>query len=372
MKITHLVENLNRGGLERVVINLVRAQHAAGHECRVICLYEAGTLAHELTEHGVAVDACEKRPGMDFRALRNVRRMLREHRTEILHTHNIIAHDYAALASLGLGTRKLVNTRHGRGIAPPGVGRRWMYVRCMRWTDYVVGVCHAAKKNLMEHDGIAEEKIVVVPNGIHVERFRPASPEAHRRLAMLLGVREGTRLIGSVGRLNWAKDIPTMIRAFNFLRPQQPDSALVLIGDGSLRGELTQLAETEGVADAVHFLGDRGDVRDLLPGLDVLAMSSVSEGYSIALLEACASALPIVATDVGGNAEIVRDGVNGHIVAPKDPVKFAAALDDVLADIDRARAMGRAGYDWVRRYGSVETMIARYEALYEGRNGAEP
>ena len=117
---------------------------------------------------------------------------------------------------------------------------------------------------------------------------------------------------------------------------------LALVGDGSLRNELERLAAEEGVGDRVVFLGDRSDVRNLLPGLDVFAMSSVSEGYSIALLEASAGALPIVATDVGGNAEIVSDGVSGRIVKPGDPTRFAEALENVLADPTRARAMGEA------------------------------
>jgi len=364
MKITHVVENLNRGGLERVVIDLALAQKTAGHDCRVVCLYEEGLLAGELRAHGIAVDACAKGTGFDVRAVRRMRALFRSHRTEVLHSHNIIAHAYAALASRGLGVRRFLNTRHGRGVAPPGRLRLALYRLAMRWTDCVVAVCEAAKKNLAEHDRVPSAKLAVVPNGIHVERFAAASPAAHATLAGILGTAPATEIIGCVGRLNWAKDLPTLIRAFATLRRRGRDAALALIGDGSLRAELTRLAADEGVADRVVFLGDRSDVRDLLPGLDVFAMSSVSEGYSIALLEASASALPIVATNVGGNAEIVGDGVSGRIVEPGDPARFADALEDVLADPARARAMGEAAIAWVHREGSVETMVARYQALY--------
>lgn len=366
MRILHVVENLNRGGLERVVIDLALAQQAAGHDCRVICLYEDGRLAGELRAHGIAVDACGKGAGFDLGALRRMRGLLRTHGTEILHTHNIIAHVYAALASRGHRVRRFLNTRHGRGVAPPGRARLWLYSAAMRWTDCVVAVCEAARRNLAEHDRVPEAKLAVVPNGIHVERFAAASAPAHRAVAALLGVDPATRIIGCVGRLNWAKDLPTLIRAFAALRRQGRDAVLALIGDGGLREELQHLAADERIGDRVVFLGDRSDVRDILPGLDVFAMSSVSEGYSIALLEASASALPIVATDVGGNAEIVRDGVSGRIVPPGDPAVFAAALEDVLVDDARARAMGEAGAVWVRREGSVEAMVARYEALYTG------
>jgi glycosyltransferase involved in cell wall biosynthesis len=364
VRITHVVENLNRGGLERVVIDLALAQKAAGHDCRVVCLYEEGLLAGELRAHDIAVDACVKGTGFDLGALRRMRAFFRAHGTEILHSHNIIAHAYAALASRGLRVRRFLNTRHGRGVAPPGRMRLWLYSVAMRWTDRVVAVCQAAQRNLAEHDGVPVAKLVVVPNGIHVERFAAASSAAHRTVADLLGTDPATQIIGFVGRLNWAKDLPTLIRAFAALRRRGRDTALALIGDGALREELKRLAVDEGVADRVAFLGDRSDVRNLLPGFDVFAMSSVSEGYSIALLEASASALPIVATDVGGNAEIVSDGTSGRIVKPGDPAVFAEALEDVLADPLRARAMGEAAIAWIRREGSVETMVARYQALY--------
>lgn len=370
MKIVHFVENLNRGGLERVVIDLARAQHDAGHECRVICLHEPGTLAPELVEHGVPVHACEKRKGADVGALAGAHRVLRRHGVDVLHSHNIIAHDYATLSLAGIRGAQLINTRHGMGGKPLSNVREWLYRRCMRWTDRIVAVCEAAKTNLAERDRLPAHKLVAIPNGIHVERFTPANADAHARLAAMLGVVPSTRLIGCVGRLNWAKDLATLIRAFAELRARLPDSLLVLVGDGSLRGDLVATAAAEGVADHVRFLGDRSDVRELLPGFDVFAMSSVSEGYSIALLEACASALPIVATAVGGNGEIVRDGVNGRLVAPRDPAVLAEALLDVLADPARATALGRAGRAWVVTHGTFSGMVDRYQALYESGSPA--
>jgi len=368
VKITHVVENLNRGGLERVVINLVLAQHAAGHECRVICLHESGTLAHELIDHGVPVDACNKRDGTDISALIHARGLMRRNGVDVVHSHNIIAHDYAVLAAAGLKPRRILNTRHGMGGPPVANAREWLYRRCMRRTDHVVAVCEAARHNLIERGKLPADKLVAVPNGIHVDRFTPASEAARRHLADMIGVGESTRIIGSVGRLNWAKDIPTLIRAFALLREKRPDSVLVLIGDGSLREELVAFAQAQGVSEHVRFLGDRSDVRELLQGLDVLAMSSVSEGYSIALLEACAAALPIVATAVGGNAEIVHDGVNGHVVPSNEPGMLAEGLLDILADPERARAMGRAGREWVLQHGTFDGMVRRYEALYEGES----
>lgn len=130
------------------------------------------------------------------------------------------------------------------------------------------------------------------------------------------------------------------------------------------RGVVEAAIAREGVGDRVFLLGDRGDIPNLLPAFTLFAMSSISEGYSIALLEACASALPIVATDVGGNAEIVSHGDNGLVVPPRDPAALADAFEALLSDAARAEAMGRTGRDWLLSNATFEVMLARYLDVY--------
>ena len=166
--------------------------------------------------------------------------------------------------------------------------------------------------------------------------------------------------------MNPVKDQATLLRAFAHLRGDFADVALVLVGDGASRGSLESQAAALGIGDAVRFLGDRSDVRELLQGFDVFALSSLSEGYSMALLEACASGLPIVATDVGGNREIVVDGRNGRLVPPARDDALADAFATLLRDPAGAAAMGSAGRAWALREVSVETMARRYDALYRG------
>ena len=143
MRISHIVENLNRGGLERVVIDLAKAQAAAGHDCQVVCLFEAGSLAHELTSHGIPVVACDKRDGADMRALLRLRRALSSQRTEVLHSHNGLPHYYAMAAAMGLGLRRIVNTRHGMGDVTPSSRREWLCRQSMHFADVAVAVSEA-------------------------------------------------------------------------------------------------------------------------------------------------------------------------------------------------------------------------------------
>lgn len=367
MNITHVVENLDRGGLERMVLELVKLQQRQRHRCQVVCLFDAGAQADELQALGIPVIACGKRDGLDLGVLLRLRHSIRHHRTDVLHTHNAVAHYQAVLASIGLGIKHILNTRHGMGGGNHRSGRReWLYRRALAGTHTVVAVCEASRRDAIARGILPRKKTRVVPNGIRVDRFQPATDDMRHRLLQALGLPPQRRLIGNVGRLNWTKDQSGLIRAFRHVHAQRPDTALILIGDGELRTELQQCARDEGVADSVYFLGDRNDVHDLLQGLDLFVLSSITEGYSMALLEACAVALPIIATDVGGNAEIVHDHRTGRIVPPNNPQALADAILDMLHELGQATAWGHAARAWVEQHGSLEAMAKRYAQLYEG------
>ncbi|GAB2578987.1 glycosyltransferase [Dyella jejuensis] len=366
MNITHFVESLDRGGLERMVLELVKYQHRQGHHCQVVCLYSSGSLAHELDELGIAVKVCGKRQGIDLAALAQARRMVRIHATDVLHTHNAVAHYQAVLATCGLPVRQVINTRHGMGVNRRARRREWLYRRALARTDAVVTVCEAARSDAVKRGIVPSAKARVVPNGIRVEAFQPASAAMHDRLACRLNLPGQTRIVGTVGRLNWTKDQLSLLRAFKLVHEQHADTALVLVGDGELRASLEHSATDQGVAGSVHFLGDRNDVHELLQGLDMFVLSSLSEGYSMALLEASAVALPIVATSVGGNGEIVRDGITGRLVPAGNPAALAEAMLGLLRNPQQAMALGQVARAWVEQHGSLETMAMRYAQLYDG------
>src|SRR5690606_32540217 len=198
--ITHVVENLNRGGLERVVIELVRAQREAGHECRVVCLFEPGSLAPELQDSGVEVQACGKRTGPDVVALARMRRLLARGGRGVLHSHNAAAHYHAVPAAAGLGFQRIVNTRHSMAGPDRGCRRERLYRRAARFTDAVVAVCDAARAQLADHGVQPRRELLAIPNGVRVDRYAPRHDAARGRLLAALGLPAGNRLLGSVGR----------------------------------------------------------------------------------------------------------------------------------------------------------------------------
>ncbi len=363
LNITHCVETLHRGGLEHVVLDLVERQQAQGHRCQVVCLFEGGLLVERFQSLGVPVRVCHKKAGPDLAAVRRLRSYVRSHATDVLHTHNRTVHYYAVLATLGSRPRAVVNTSHGMGADSAKDRRERLFAFCASRTDRIVAVSEMVRER-MQRRGLPTDKLVVAYNGIEADSYPGPSAQARSRLRAELGLPADARLLGTVGRLDRLKDPATLIRAFSRLQAERSDTALLIIGDGALRSDLEELVAELRLGGNVRFLGDRDDVPELLAGLDLFAMSSLSEGFSIALLEACASSLPIVATRVGGNPEIIIDGTNGLLVPSADPAALARAIQALLDDPVRARRLGAAGRKWVLEHATLDAMTARYAEIY--------
>ena len=357
-RVVHVVESLDRGGLERVVCNLAMAQRRAGLEPSVICLFREGLLAAELREAGIAVHDA-RRAGKSWpAALWRLRRLLRRLAPEIIHTHNATAHYYAALATLAGPWVPLLNSRHGMGAVNAGDARERLFRLSLPRTAGVVAVCEAARRQFLARRAVPVHKSWIVPNGIDVTRFRVVDKMRGEARASL-GLAPDVPVAGTVGRLNWAKDHDLLLQAWAIVAQRDPRARLLVIGDGELRAALARRAAELGVAGSVSWLLDRGDVEHLLQALDLFVLSSRTEGYSMALLEAAAAGLPAVATDVGGNGEIVRDGVTGWIhnwkkrgwkTADKKPVKNV----ELWQRLDAARERHDVHWKWVKGHADDE------------------
>jgi glycosyltransferase involved in cell wall biosynthesis len=382
MNIVHVVESLDVGGLERVVLSLVSWQIQQGHRSRIVCLFHEGALASEARANGIDVVAVGKHMGFDWHALRMLRSELLRGQPGVVHTHNAVTHYYAALARVGLrlGLRsiRMVNTRHGMGSLHGTTRLDRLYRVALLGTHAAVSVCQAVQARFVASGVIPPSKARVVANGVPMEKIAARSVASKEKLMAQLGRPSSAIVLGTVGRLSPVKDHDNLLHALRLANDSAKVTGrsieLVVVGDGDTRPGLEALAQTLGLRDCVHFLGMRQDVATLLSAFDIFVLSSISEGYSLALVEAAAAALPIVATQVGGNADIVHDNQgdphdgreqsNGLLVPAKDSAALAAAISRLVDDDALRERMGQAGRAWALKHGTVDAMGRAYQALY--------
>jgi glycosyltransferase involved in cell wall biosynthesis len=364
MHITHLVENLNVGGAERVVIDLVLEQQRRGHDLRVICLFEPGTLASELVDAGISVVALNKQPGPSLALLVRLRRLLGSGALDVLHSHNAMAHYYGVAASIALRVVR-INTRHGMGTLLANRRQRWLYRLSMGLTHAACFVCAAARDQFIADGRVPSARARVVHNGIPASLLQPRPRGSLRHL---LSLPEGARIIITVGRLNPAKDHPLLVRAFLMLAARQPDLHLVIVGDGAGMEMLQQLRAKSHCPERIHLPGTRRDIADLLVDAELFVLSSITEGFSIALLEAAAAGVPVIATDVGGNGEIIVDGDSGRLVPSANDAALVEAMEAMLASPQQAAMMAARLYQWLQRHATVAAVADAYQQIYTERS----
>jgi sugar transferase (PEP-CTERM/EpsH1 system associated) len=341
------------GGLENVVFNLVRCCTADVVPACVLCLQEAGALAPQFERIGVAVETLSKPPGSIWKRVIQVAGALRRARADVLHTHNPGPHLHGALAAKLAGVPVLVHTKHGRNFVD-----RPLAVRLNRFaaalSDCVVAVSEDAARVALDLEKVSPTKVRIIRNGVDLDRFQYRPPRRSD---------EGIRAV-TVARLDPIKDQVTLLRAVRLVVDKEPAFTLDIVGDGPSRPELELLRGTLGLARHVRFHGFQHDVQPYLAQSDYFVLSSLSEGIPLTLLEAMAVGLPGVATDVGGNREVVVSGETGYLVPAEAPGALADAMLLVQADPMGLDRMGRAARHRVDSMFALRDVVARYEGIY--------
>ena len=364
--VLQFADALLRGGAERLLVELATRLGRARFDPAVAC-FRWGThsqqnvsppFADELAAAGRVVHVVPKRRAFDLGLLWRLRRLLRRERVAVIHAHDLQSATYGLLAGK-LARVPAILTVHGLGIFRQKRSA-WLLPKLGRWLDRVVFVGHWLQRAAADEFGVRPRRPLVVHNGVDLAAFQPGPPDPALRAE--LGVGEGTLVVGSVGNLRAVKDYPCLLRAFASARVR--DALLVFVGDGPERPALEALARELGIAGAVRFAGARTDVSRLLRLFDVFALSSQTEGISVALLEAMATGLPAVVTDTGGNPEVVIAGETAELVPVGDFETMGEALGALLADPARCRAWGAAGRRRVEQEFSLDRMVKAYEAIY--------
>jgi len=357
----HVLLTLEVGGAERLVVNVLRHLDPDRYVRSVCALQGGGPLQEELERLGVRVFLLRKREGVDGPLILKLARLLRRERVDLLHTHNSAPFFYGPLAAALARVPAVVHTQHSK-LLPEQEKLR----RASRWLGrgvrHFIGDAAEVSASLQADLGLPPHRVSTILNGVAVPRWdaRPDPPPIRTRL----GLEQAGPILGCVARLAPVKDQATLLRAFRRVQEEWPAASLLLVGDGPERGNLERLAEELGIASHVRFLGERNDVGEVLAACDVFVLASLSEGLSLALLEAMAAGKPVVATAVGGNVEVVREGETGLLVPPAQPERLAAAIRQVLSQPAWAAQLGRAAHDHVAQHFSLTRMVAQYEAIY--------
>jgi glycosyltransferase involved in cell wall biosynthesis len=295
-----------------------------------------------------------------------------------LHAHQYTPFFYAAMSRRLRAQPPVLFTEHGRHYPDFRRPKRVFANRfLLRQNDYVTAVGQFVKQAVIDNEGIAAQRIEVVHNGIAPQEFACPPDAARAEVRAELGLPAETPLVLQVARFHPVKDHATALRAFakvvqDAAALPSPDSrspaalpVLLLAGDGDARPAAQTLAEQLKLGDRVRFLGVRQDVARLMAAADVFLLSSLSEGISVTLIEAMATALPIVATDVGGNGEVVRHGQTGLLSPRGEPAPLADNLLQLLRDSDMRQRFGQAGRRRMLAQFQQEQMHARYQRIYD-------
>jgi len=381
IRVLRIIARLNVGGPALHTVLLTQRLAPDRYDSRLVTGFTDATEGDYLALRGLAVDRLVRIPTLgrelsgarDLRTLVHLVRIMRELRPQIVHTHTAKAGALGRLAAIIAGVPVRVHTFHGHvfdGYFSPAKTRAFLAIEraLARRTQRILTVSGSVREELLALGIGRPEQITVVPLGLELEPF--ARAHEHRgELRRELGVDRATPLVGIVARLVPIKAHEVFLAAAARVAQSVPACRFVVVGDGERRDELVALAERSGLSARCHFLGWRADLARINADLDVAMITSRNEGSPVALIEAMAAGLPVVATAVGGVPDLVADGTHGHLVPLDDAAGLAAATVALLRDPARRRAFGAAGRDLVLARHGAERLVSEIDDIYRAELG---
>jgi len=354
-----VIDDASIGGGQQHVLALAERLIGQGLEVAVAC--EArGYLVEELRGRRITQYPLRLPENPSLRALADTIKVIRAGGARLVHTHGGTAGFYGRVAAHRLGDVRTVHTYHGiHYLHQKSVRKRTLHRAVdrflLRWTDEVICVAKSDRDLALNERLALPDHVSVIYNGIDLSRFEPRSHE---------GQAEGRFVVGTVGRLHVQKGHVHLLEAAALIRQSHPQVCIRIIGDGPLRGQLEAHARALRVDGIVEFLGARNDVPEQLRQFDLFVLPSLWEGLPYVLLEAMATGVPVVATDVDGVREVIADSAEGVLVPPSDSRALATAVIHLAADAARRAELGARGAQAVRQRFSLDAMIEQTVGVY--------
>ena len=361
LNVVQMIDVTGGGGAEKVLVDLALHLDRSRYNVTVCATRQARNYQPLLDGAGVHTMVLQRNSRWETYKMAEVVRMLRRERVDVLHTHLFGSNTWGRLLGRLAGVPVIIAHEHWSSRAQNEI---WMDRIMYPLSDRILVTSEASKQIVMSSEGIPARYLSVVYNGVDMAKFAARGDRADVRAE--LGVAPEAVLIGAVGRLTADKGgQDVLIRAVGRVRATCPQVRLVMVGDGPLRPGLEELTAQLGLTDTVIFTGLRSDVPRLLSALDVFVLPSEREALPVAVLEAMAAGLPVVATRVGGIPEVVEDGATGFLVPPGDVAAMHRILERLTGDPALAARLGAAGQAHVQAHFTVQQMVRQVERLYD-------
>ncbi len=363
IKIVQIIYSLNLGGLENGVVNLVNNMDNFKFKNIICCLFQGGIFEKRLNKL-IRLDKMFKKPGNDYQLYIKLIKYLKEIKPTIVHTRNWAGMDGIIAAKIA-GVPIIVHGEHGFEITDlTGQNKKRKFIRKLvlsTMVDKIVTVSKNLKNRLINEIKIKPEKIIHIPNGVDTNKFNIYKKEFGRKK---FGFKKEDFIIGIVARLDPIKNHKTLISAFKEIVTIHPNTNLVIVGDGPLRNKLENQTYQLGINNKVIFMGERSDVPGILKTFDVFVLPSLNEGMSNTILEAMATGIPVIASNVGGNPELVIDGRTGFLFPSNDVESLAQKIKTYILHPELKQKHGYNAHKRVEEKFSLDPMVRRYEELY--------
>ena len=368
--IAHIIHRLDVGGLENGLVNLINKIPQNQYRHVIICIEDYTDFRQRITRNDIQVIALNKRPGYDLKLYLKLFRVLRELKPDIVHTRNLAALE-AQLIAVAARVKVRVHSEHGRDISDLN-GENFKYNMLRKviypFVDHFITVSKDLEVWLTNLLGVSSKRISQIYNGVDSHRFAPGLP-SYCASAPNGFFTENSFVIGSVGRMEAVKDYPNLVRAFLQIVEKMPEARmnlrLMIVGDGSSRKECLSLVRQANAEDLVWFPGERSDIPELMRMMDLFVLPSLGEGISNTILEAMSSGLPVVATRVGGNIELVEEARTGILVSPGKQSELMEAMLSYYTTPRLLDIHGKSARHKIETDFSMTTMISSYLRVYD-------
>lgn len=372
--IAHIIFRLDVGGLENGLVNLINTMPSGSYRHAIICLKDSTSFSDRIESSYVPVYEIAKKDGKDPDSYRRLWRVMRNLSPDVVHTRNANTLEYQLIAALA-GVRFRVHGEHGWDLHDlHGASVKYRLLRRLMapFVDQFVVVSRDLERYLTEKIGIDSRKIKLIHNGVDANRFCSVQSGAYPEIPVDW-VCESTVVVGTVGRFQAVKNQTLLVRAFVQLVERFPQlkerMRLLMVGDGPLFEDIREEVKRAGIDDLVWMPGQTDKVPSMMSLIDIFALPSLNEGISNTILEAMASAIPVIATNVGGSPEIVEHNKTGMLIAPGDVDELAKTILTYVEDEELRRLHGAQARTCVSEKFSLSSMVEGYMKVYDGLTG---